>query len=276
MPAASHIIGQAEQDFTYDDAYKVQGKSELGKEDFLTLLVAQLTHQDPMNPMEDKEFTAQLAEFSSLEQLTEISEGMDTMNEGVYRQEMMSAVAFIGKDIRAVGDSISIDADGKISHLYYDLGEPIASGFINIFDMNGNLVRTENLSARQAGSYEFQWDGKDYAGKQMPEGVYMASMAAETVEGRNVMVYTDVSGEVSGVQTMGNTHYLRLKDGRMVDFMQIKEVVSPAADQPAGDTAETADAGGQSQEDASDSGTSETEAAADDGAGGEESLEEAI
>jgi flagellar basal-body rod modification protein FlgD len=226
MAASSAIIGQAEKDFDLSGTKKTSGGSEMGRDDFLTLLVAQISHQDPLNPMEDKEFTSQLAEFSSLEQLTKISEGVDTMNTGSSRQEMLGAVSFIGKQVRADGYTLSKEGN-NVSTLYFDLDEPMAGGYINVFDSSGGLVRTDPLGAAQPGSYEYIWDGKDYNGNAMSDGVYFTAMAAEGTSGQPVLISTDVSGVVAGVQTDGTTQFLRLSDGRMVNFIDIKEVVNP-------------------------------------------------
>ncbi len=220
-----NILGRAEQEF---GSLQVQGKSDLGKEDFLTLLVAQLSHQDPMNPMDDKEFVSQLSEFSSLEQLTNISTGIDEMNNSTGRQEMISAVSFIGKDVRAGGYGLS-KADEKVSSLYFTITEPVANGFINIYDPNMNLVRTESIGTKQPGNYEYQWDGNDYQGQDMADGVYSVAMYAEGLDGNPVLISTEVSGTVAGIQTEGTTQYLRLSDGRIVRFTDVKEVVDNSA-----------------------------------------------
>lgn len=226
MPFNSGLVGQAEQEFDIYQNFKPTGNADMGKDAFLQLLVAQLTHQDPMNPMEDKEFTSQLAEFSSLEQLTNISDGISGLTEATNRQELLGAVSFIGKDIKAQGNTLSITEEG-VTKLYYDLPESIASGFVNIFDPNGNMVETIEIGAKQAGSYTLEWDGTDYNGNKLPQGVYNTTMAAETAEGKQVMVYTDVSGTITGVQNFGDTFYLTLDDGRVLDLMNIKEIVDP-------------------------------------------------
>ena len=104
----------------------------------LTLLAAQLGHQDPLNPMEDKEFTAQLAQFSQLEQLTNINEGIGKMIDAGDRQEVLSAVSFIGKDVRAEGNVLSKSGD-SVSDAYYTLESPVANIYVNIFDSWGNV-----------------------------------------------------------------------------------------------------------------------------------------
>lgn len=234
----SAIIGQAESTFDYYGENKTTGNSELGKEEFLTLLVAQLSNQDPLNPMDDKEFTSELAEFSSLEQLTNISAGIEALAETDSMQEMVSAASFIGKTIRSEGDSISI-VGGEVSHLYFEIDEQMAVGYVNIFDSSGNLVRTDYLSPAQAGFYQYDWDGLDYEGETMADGVYYAYMAAEGVTGDAILTTTDVSGQVAGVQAVGGSYYLRLTDGRVVNFMDVKEVVN--ATSGAGDDATSGD-----------------------------------
>ena len=81
---------------------------------FLQLLVTQLEYQDPLSPMDDKEFVAELAQFSSLEQLTEINTGIDNLATQGTQQQLLGAVNFIGKTIEATGNAVSL-ADGKAS-----------------------------------------------------------------------------------------------------------------------------------------------------------------
>ncbi|WP_461208784.1 flagellar hook assembly protein FlgD [Desulfocurvus sp. DL9XJH121] len=217
----AQFLGQAEQDFNI----KNYASSDLDKMDFLTLLVAQLQHQDPMNPMDDKDFTSELAQFSQLEQLTAINSGVSNLSEETMQQRMVTAASYIGKSVRAVGDNLSIHADGTVSSMYYLLGENAANVYMNIFDQNGNIVRTVQLGAQAAGEHEFEWDGQDWRGDDLAEGTYYVAMAAEDEQGSAILIQTEVSGKVEGVQYAGGHHYLRLEDGRVVAFDYVKEVV---------------------------------------------------
>lgn len=221
----SHIIGKAESEFF---AEKSTGKSDLGKEDFLMLLVTQLQHQDPLNPMDDKEFTAQLANFSSLEQLTSINTGIQSLANQAGTQDMRTAVSYIGRQVRASGDSVSL-ADGQASTVYYFLNETAGNVYANLYDANGNIVRTLQLGDMQAGEHTFEWDGKDWAGKAAADGVYQVYMAAENLNGEPILTETEVAGTVAAVQSYNGSNYLRLTDGRVVNFNQVWEVVDPAA-----------------------------------------------
>ncbi len=220
--ANPYIFGKAESEFNKPATIK----KDLDKLDFLNLLTTQLQHQDPLDPMDDKEFVAQLAQFSSLEQLTNISSGVDGLTNAMSRQELINTATYIGKDITAAGYGISKSGD-KISDVYYDFDEEISGGQVNIFDANNNIVRTELIGGRAAGRWPYSWDGKDYKGKDMPDGVYNIYISAENAEGKPVLVNTDISGTVKAIQNTDGKTYLSLGDGRMVDFSNVKYVVNP-------------------------------------------------
>ncbi|MFN2268547.1 MAG: flagellar hook assembly protein FlgD [Desulfonatronovibrio sp.] len=221
------MVGEWEREREAEKTPSAEKQGQLGKEEFLKLLITQLENQDPLNPMDDKEFVAQLAQFSSLEQLTNISQGVDTIKNN-NTQDLAGAVGFIGKEIKAAGDQISKEGD-EVSTLYYSMDEPTTGMFFNIFDTNGNMVRTVEMQGRQPGEYEFNWDGKDYTGAQVPDGNYSVSMSAEGSNGEPVMINTEVAGRVSGVQNNNGESYLRLTDGRTFKFNEVTEVVGATA-----------------------------------------------
>ena len=217
-----YIFGKAEAEFGQPATIK----KDLDKLDFLNLLVTQLQHQDPLDPMDDKEFVAQLAQFSSLEQLTNISSGIDGLSTAMGRQELINTSSYIGKDITADGYSISKEK-GKISELYYEFDAEVASAQINILDENNNIVRTESLGAMAAGRRTYTWDCKDYKGNAVVDGTYNVYIVAEGKDGQTVMANTEVSGTVTAIQHTDGVTWLSLGDGRMVNFSNVKYVVNP-------------------------------------------------
>jgi len=204
-------------------------KTSLDQDDFLTILVAQLTHQDPLSPMQDADMTSQLAQFSSLEQLTNINSGIKGMSENMTRSDMLSAVSYIGKEVKAEGYKLSI-SDGNVSTIYYGMGEPVTGIKMNIYDGEGAIIRTIELGSKEAGSYQYEWDGKNEGGEKMPDGIYGIGMLGEDTKGKPVMIQTEISGTVDAVVNEGGKQYLRLKDGRFLSFLNVKEIVDPGAD----------------------------------------------
>ena len=203
-------------------------KSSLDQDAFLTILVAQLTHQDPLNPMEDTEMTSQLAQFSSLEQLTNINKGITALNDAKSQNDMFAAVSFIGKEVKAEGYKVSL-SEGNASTIYYGFGETVSKIMMNIYDSEGAIVRTVELGSKDAGTYQYTWDGKDENGELLPDGQYGVGILGEDVSGDYVMVQTEISGRVDAVVNENGTQYLRLSDGRFINFLNIKEIVDPEA-----------------------------------------------
>jgi flagellar basal-body rod modification protein FlgD len=200
----------------------------LGKDAFLKLLVTQLQNQDPLNPLDDKEFIAQLAQFSSLEQMSNVAAGITALTEKTAQQDMLSAVNYIGKEVTATGSEIT-KSGSYVSPVYFTLQDTASTVFANIYDANKNLVRTEKLTSMQAGEFEFTWDGTDYNGAVVNNGQYNVYFSAEGPTGKAVFVDTEVSGTITALEQGEDETYFRLSDGRKVGFSDIKKVVQPSA-----------------------------------------------
>ena len=228
--ASTNILGTAEKEFA-----SIPGTDRLAadKGTFLKLLVAQLTNQDPLNPVEDKEFIAQLAQFTSLEQLQSINEGMTQLNTSMNQSQMVNATSFIGKDILANGDQITKIGDGAgqiiTTELRFTIGSNMAGGQVNIFDEWGNLVYSDTLGAYNAGEYAYQWHGYNSSGKEAPNGTYTAVVSAQDADDRPIMPSMQFVGRVVGVENKDGVYSLVLAGGRKVKFTDVVEVQNAAA-----------------------------------------------
>ncbi len=210
------------------------GGSVLGKEDFMLLLVTQFQYQDPLNPMEDKEFISQLAQFSSLEQMMNMNESMTSLTTATESQQLVNATSYIGKNVDVTGNTISkqTDASGKaiITKMRYALGENMAKGTINVVDSNGVVVNTINLTAKSAGTHEFDgWDGTIYGGKEFAgDGVYTLYPEFKNADGDTIVNYDMVvDGLVTGVINDNGIAHLSLSDGRTTPLAGVRRVSLP-------------------------------------------------
>lgn len=201
----------------------------LGKDAFLKLLVTQLQHQDPLNPLDDKEFIAQLAQFSSLEQMSNVAEGIKSLTEKTTQQDMLNAVNYIGKEVTASGSAMT-KLGSAITPVYFTLSGTAATVYANVYDANNNLIRTDKFTSMQAGEFEYTWDGTDYNGAAVASGQYNVYFSAEGPTGAAVMVNSEVSGTITALEQSGGATYFRLSDGRKVSFGDIKKVVQPKVD----------------------------------------------
>jgi flagellar basal-body rod modification protein FlgD len=246
-------LGQQEERLAASNT-PTEHDTSLDQDAFLSILVAQLTHQDPLNPMEDTDMTSQLAQFSSLEQLTNINDGISTLNDTMSQDDILTAVSFIGKEVKAEGYKVSLN-EGNASTIYYGFGETVSSIKMNIYDEEGAIVRTVELGSKEAGTYQYTWDGKDEDGNDLPDGQYGVGILGQDLDGDYVMVQTEISGTVDGVVTENGTQYLRLEDGRFINMLNVKEVVNPDAGSVV-DSTDTSDEG--SGDDTSDDTSGDT------------------
>ena len=175
-----------------------QDNGVMGKDDFLTLLVAQLQHQDPLNPSESTEFTAQLAQFSSLEQLQNIDASLKS-NE-VYQATLnnIQSSGFIGKTVTATGSMFGVNA-GTPDPIRFDLANDADSVYVQIYDPFGGFVADIQAGARSAGEQQVAWDGRDDNGTAVADGPYTFSVMAMNADGGVVSATSYTTGVVNGV-----------------------------------------------------------------------------
>lgn len=174
----------------------------LGKDEFLQLLVAKLQYQDPLNPMEDEDFIAQLAQFSSLEQMNNIASGISNSNELDYlmMQSLNNVMAsgLIGKDAEATYSSIYFDGVSS-ANINYMLTETAKEVTFTITDINGNVVNTITQKNLTEGNQSFEWDGTDSLGNRVDEGEYYIKAKAIDASGDEFTPSLSLVGTVESV-----------------------------------------------------------------------------
>ncbi len=206
--------------------YLVGSGDELDKDAFLMLMVTQFQYQDPLNPSEDTEFVAQLAEFTALEQMMNLNESMDGLVEASGKELTVGAASFIGLDVSARGYGVSV-TNGEASTVFYAHDVDIASGAVNIFDSNNQMVASVPIGATSSGVHEFNWDGVLADGSKAKDGVYTISLSAIDDSGNVVVTDTQVTGTVDGVSTYNGEQFLHLTDGRLVSLAEVREILKP-------------------------------------------------
>ena len=169
----------------------------LGKEDFLQLLVAQLSSQDPLNPMDSREFSAQLAQFSALEQMTNINSTLEDLVTAQLAMGNSSMINLIGKLVDVPGNSFE-HSQGQTTALTYSLSKEASSTKIEVYNAAGTLVNTLN-GGGAAGSNLANWNGLDSAGNPAGSGLYTFKVQATDSAGNIVTAATFTTGLVTDV-----------------------------------------------------------------------------
>jgi flagellar basal-body rod modification protein FlgD len=198
------------------------GSDSLGKEDFLNLLMAQVTHQDPLNPMDSQGMMDQLTSMGSLEQLVNLNKQMGRLNATQGEIARTNAYAFLDKDVSVRGGNARVTA-GATGELRFQLSRPAEEVHVFITDTRGEPVRTLALGQAGSGSHRIPWDAQDEKGEAVADGTYRYKVVAKSVDGESVPVEMFTRGRVAGV-TFKEGRPIMIMDGEQIDPRDIVEI----------------------------------------------------
>ncbi len=173
-------------------------KETMGKDDFLKLLVAQMQAQDPLDPMDNTDFSAQLAQFSALEQMQNVNTNLETMMGFQASINNNMAINLIDKVVSAPGNNLVISG-GKPDPISYELGANADSVTITVLDSANVKVASMLRGAESVGSHNVVWDGKDRSGNILQDGNYRFNVVAKDSSGFPIVTRTHQKSVVTGV-----------------------------------------------------------------------------
>ncbi len=214
----SYEAYDAEKKSTASDS---SSAASLGTDNFLTLLVAQLENQNPLDPADTEQFTDQLAQFSQVEQLINVNDKLDEMVTDVQDPHSdIDVNTFVGLKATATVDSMTIDQNSVTSG-FYQVDE-LAEVIVYVYDSDGTKVATLPQGEVKAGSYVISWDGTDDQGNRLDEGEYSYVVMANSGDGYQE-VESHLSGTVDAVSYKNGKGYLVIS-GVLVDPEDITTV----------------------------------------------------
>ncbi|MCO4088185.1 MAG: hypothetical protein HEQ17_04265 [Limnohabitans sp.] len=168
------------------DKDKSKTSEDMGKQDFLTLFTAQLQNQNPLEPVKNEAFVAQLAQFSQLEALTNMQTSLDSFVTAMSSERMLGSAALIGKKV-AVSDSPTQLISGGSIDGSIDLPQGASGIQVNVHDSQGRWVQELISGPQLPGTMPISWNGKDAADNPAPSGLYRLSATA-VVNGQTTTV----------------------------------------------------------------------------------------
>ena len=201
--------------------------SSLGKDEFLQLLITELKYQDPLNPADNTEFIAQLAQFSSLEQMTNVNDNLEAMIE--YTESVAGSinnstlVNLIGRTVAAISDEFVFDGENS-TELNFELAEDMTSGTLKIYNDSGVLVRSIDLDSMEAGLQSVEWDGLSNLGSMKDAGTYTYKVTYYDSVYEEHEATSITTGKVEGISYQDGTTYLDIND-MLVAYDQITHVI---------------------------------------------------
>jgi flagellar basal-body rod modification protein FlgD len=189
---------------------------------FLSLLTTQLKNQNPLEPLNTNEFTAQLVQFAGVEQGIQTNQNLENLLSLTTASTLTGAVGFIGKAITAEG--VTAEFDGAQAAWSYSVPKDSPDAEVTIFNSAGQVVFNEKTTL-EAGNQTLTWTGRTADGTQAPTGTYRVAITAKDVEGNAMTVNTTVTGIVDGVDMTESEPYLTV-NGNKVKFSAVKSVIA--------------------------------------------------
>lgn len=203
-----------------------QGSSKLGKNEFLKLLTTQLSNQDPLDPVDNQAFIAQLATFASVEQQSAMNSTLESLLVAQASSNQTNVAVLVGKDISFNSDKVAVPAMGSVD-INGKLSAEAKKVTAMIKDDKGKVVRSIELTGeRAAGEVMLNWDGLDTSGNRVPTGNYTVTLTAEDAAGKSVPVTTSGRGRATGVSFSEGFPQL-IVNGVRVRLSDVLEVNEP-------------------------------------------------
>lgn len=204
---------------------KKQNQS-LQQEQFLELLTTQLTHQDPLKPMENGEFLGQMAQFSTVSGIQDLQTSFKDFARSISSDQALQAASLVGRFVSAPTSEGLLGAGGILSGSF-ELPKSTADVQLKISDpLSGETVRTINLGDRVAGEVAFEWDGMTANGDFADPGLYKVQVEAD-IDGNNTVLQTHLKSQVESVTMANGNHGLQVNLAGLgpIDFNQIKQIL---------------------------------------------------
>lgn len=202
---------------------------QINQQEFLTLFLAQLKNQDPLSPQDPSQLTSQLAQLSSLEQLTGINTRLDTLTGNAKNDQTATVLGLIGRDVRFDGGKVGIKK-GQAPEVSYSLDKSADDVTATIVGPDGTVVRNIDLGAESLGPHTFKFDGRDAKGSVVVDGDYQIEISAKS---KGDLAPTTPSliatGRVEGADLTGDAPAI-VVGGRQLTLDQIKQVLDATAD----------------------------------------------
>ncbi len=151
-----------------------EDKTILGKDDFMTLLLVELQHQDPTEPMDSEKILSQTSQLATLEASENTNKALADLAASLSNSQQFGTIAAIGKTADIGSNAIVLDEGSDTTFEIY-FPDDVEQGNVEILDVNGNTLKTLDVGTNPKGVYQFTWDGTDASGNAVDSGMYYAT-----------------------------------------------------------------------------------------------------
>ena len=213
---------------TTNNTATTEANDELTQSDFIELLVAQVKNQDPTKPMDPSEFMNQLTQSSMVNGINELQKSFDSLATKLTADQSLQAAGLVGKSVLTPGGQGLFTAGNSING-QVNLERQASDVKINIFNTQGELVKTMPLGGHKAGELQFKWDGFSDGGTVVPEGEYLVTAEA-LIDGSQQAMEVSVETRIDSISLNQNIDgrqmgtLLNLASGQTVTLDEIQEI----------------------------------------------------
>jgi len=213
------------EDYVAQQKAQPQKSSAMDQGAFLTLFTTQLKNQNPLDPVKNEAFVAQLAQFSQLEATTAMKTSLDTLVKSMDGEKMLSSASLIGRKVSVPNGSLTLLNSQPVT-ANVDLPTGADGVQMLITDSTGKQIRKQIFGSQQAGSMNLSWDGLDDSGAQMPDGTYNIQVLASS-NGKALQPTVNTFSTVRSVSNAGtadNTWLLHVDGGKTVNMTDVTQI----------------------------------------------------
>ncbi len=194
---------------------KAAPSKDLGKNEFLRLLMTQLSQQDPLNPTDSTEFVSQLSQFTQVEGIFNLSSKLDELVKLTGANNSAIAVSLLGKEVRVSGNAIKGNAD-----VYFDLPRAADKAVLTVRDKSGDIVKVMDTIPRSPGLHRVTLEG-------LQDGEYSFVVEAQDVQGEEIQASLSHAEKVNGVSYAGSVPVLLMESGKQMNATDVIEIREP-------------------------------------------------
>jgi flagellar basal-body rod modification protein FlgD len=203
---------------------KLDKDDEMSQQAFLTLFTTQLQNQNPLDPVKNEAFVAQLAQFSQLEATTKMADSLASMSSTMQGDRLMSGSALIGKKVASPTGTAELIDGANVSGVL-SLANGANSVKLDVYDSNGVSVFNQSMGRQPPGDLTVRWDGFNNQGERMASGRYKV-VATVDAFGQISQVPISTPSTVKSVTFTNNELMLELNDGSSVPLSGVQRIDS--------------------------------------------------
>ena len=202
-----------------------KANDELGQDEFLELMTAQLKFQDPLKPMENGDFLAQMAQFGTVSGIDDLNENFNSMAASLQSNQALQASTLVGRQV-LVPAEVGFLQEGANMKGAIDLDQPASNVVVTVKNDVGQVVHRQELGLQQAGLVDFEWDGLDENGTRMPAGEYQIEAEVHSgtdISAGSVLSVVDVESVTLG--TAGQDLTLTVTGLGDLELSQVRKIL---------------------------------------------------